>query len=82
MAWRTLTSLNGGWSTRMVKGMISPECDTTVLIPLVVASEAICGPSSVPAPSMTPVDSASWSVVLSLKSMMVRVSTWGSPAFQ
>ena len=34
----------------MVNGTISPECDTTVLMPLVVASDATCGPSSAPAP--------------------------------
>jgi len=59
----------------MVNGTISPVCETTVLIPLVVASEAICGPSSAPAPWITPVASASWRLVLSLKSMRVKVST-------
>ena len=70
-----MTSLNGAWSTRMVKGVIAPVCEATVRTPLAVFSTAICGPSSAPAPWITPVVSAFCSDVLSLKSMIVTEST-------
>ncbi len=75
MAWRTLTSLNGAWSTRMVNGVIAPVCETMVCTPLLLFSSAICGPSSAPAPWMTLVTSAFCRLALSLKSMIVSVST-------
>jgi hypothetical protein len=75
IAWRTRTSLNGAWSTRIVNGVIAPVCDTTVWMPEVDLSAVICGPSSAPAPCTTPVVSAFCSDALSLKSMIVSVST-------
>ncbi len=70
-----MTSLNGAWSTRMVNGVMAPVCEGTVCTPLAVLSTAICGPSSAPAPWITPVVSAFCSDVLSLKSMIVTEST-------
>ena len=59
----------------MVKGVIAPVCDLTVRTPPTAARAASCGPSRAPAPWMTPVVSAFCSEVLSLKSMIVSVST-------
>ena len=81
-AWRTLTSLNGGWSTRIVNGVIAPVCEATVFTPLTVPSAASSGPSNAPAASITPVVRASCREVLSGKSMTVTVSTYGSPDCQ
>ncbi len=82
MACRTLTSLNGAWSTRIVNGVIAPVCDVTVRTPGLDFSAAICGPSRAPAPWITPVVRAFCSAVLSLKSRIVSVSTCGRPDFQ
>jgi hypothetical protein len=58
IACRTLTSLNGAWSTRIVKGVIAPVCEVTVRTPPVDFSAAICAPSRAPAPWITPVTRA------------------------
>ena len=73
-AWRTLLSLKGAWSMRMVNGLNCPVCEATAFTPEVFASAAICGGSSWPAAWMTLVVRASWTAVLSLKSVIVRVS--------
>jgi len=59
----------------MVSGTIEPSVELTVRTQLVLASVAICGPSSVPAASIAPVIRASWSEMLSTKSTTVSVST-------
>ena len=74
--------MNGAWSTRIVNGVIAPVCDATVCTPDVDFSAAICGPSSAPAPWITPVVRAFCREVLSLKSMIVTESTYGRPDFQ
>ncbi len=82
MAWRTRTSLNGAWSTRIVNGVIAPVFETTVFTPGLDLSAVICGPSSAPAPWTTPVTSAFCSDALSLKSIIVSESTYGTPDLQ
>ena len=75
IACRTLTSLNGAWSTRMVNGVIAPVRDLTVRTLPSAARAASCGPSRAPAPWITPVVSAFCREALSLKSMIVTEST-------
>jgi hypothetical protein len=64
-------------ATRLV-----PAGEATGVMPLVLASAAICGPSSVPAAWTWPVISASCRDTVSAKSMIVRVSAYGSPCCQ
>ncbi len=42
IAWRTRTSSNGAWSTRIVIGLNAPVGDETSLIALLLPSAAAC----------------------------------------
>jgi hypothetical protein len=74
IACRTRTSLKGAWSTRIVNGVIDPDFDGAVTIPLLVARSAMTVPSSSPAPWITPVIKASLMETVSGKSRIVSVS--------
>jgi hypothetical protein len=67
-------SPKGAWSTRIVNGLNWPVREATTFTPAVPASAAICGGSSWPAAWTRLVLSAYWTALLSLKSVIVRVS--------